>query len=67
MELLPQEKDHPRALEDYFKIKLGELPQPVISRRWRRITFISTSLSRLKKLRINDLFMKALGEKLGLS
>jgi len=69
MELLPQEKDHPRALEDYYKIKLGELkplPQPIISRRLRRITFISTSLSRLKKAEeINDLFMESpLEEKL---
>jgi len=69
IELLPEEKNHPRALEDYYKIKIGELmplAKPVISRRWRRITFIYTSLNRLKKAEeINDLFMESpLEEKL---
>lgn len=62
VELLPEEKNHPRALEDYYKIKIGELmvlPKPVVSRRWRRITFIHTSLGRLEKAEeINDLFME---------
>jgi very-short-patch-repair endonuclease len=63
IELLPGEKNHPRALEDYYKIEISELkslPKPIISRRWRRITFICTSLSRLKKAEeINDLFMES--------
>ncbi|MDP2960787.1 MAG: hypothetical protein Q8N71_05120, partial [candidate division Zixibacteria bacterium] len=63
IELLPEEKNHPRALEDYYKIILGELTplaKPVISQKWRRIIFISTSLNRLKKAQeINDLFMES--------
>ena len=63
IELLPEEKNHPRALEDYYKIILGgltPLDKPVISQKWRRITFISTSLNRLKKAQeINDLFMES--------
>jgi len=62
IELLPEENNHPRALEDYYKIILGELiplDKSVISQKWCRIIFISTSLNRLKKAQeINDLFME---------
>lgn len=49
-ELLPSEAEHPRAQERYYKIEIGplqRLPQPVPSRRLRRITFIPTTLERL--------------------
>ena len=59
-ELLPDEPEHPRAGAEYHKIVLGELqrlPNPIPSRRWRRIVFIPTSLERLLHAEeINDLF-----------
>jgi hypothetical protein len=48
--LLPDETDHPRAQDSYFKIEIGPLQQlarPVISLKLRRITFIPTTLTRL--------------------
>jgi very-short-patch-repair endonuclease len=59
-DLLPQEPDHPRAGAEYYRVEIGDLirlPQPIPSRRWRRIIFIPTSLERLLRAReINDLF-----------
>lgn len=54
VELLPQEALHPRAQEDYYRIRLGELerlPHPIVSRKWRRITFIITTWERLMRAR----------------
>lgn len=54
IELLPQEASHPRAHNDYHKIHLGELkrlPQPIVSEKWRRITFIVTTWERLMRAR----------------
>ena len=53
--LLPEEVNHPRAGDLYFKIEIGpvqELARPIPSRRLRRITFIPTTLSTL--LRANE-------------
>lgn len=59
-ELLPDEPAHPRAGAEYYKVEVGELqrlPNPIPSRRWRRIVFIPTSLERLLHAQeINDLF-----------
>ena len=59
-ELLPDEPDHKRAGEPYYRIDIGELqrlPQPIPSRRWRRIIFIPTTLEKLLNAEeINDLF-----------
>jgi very-short-patch-repair endonuclease len=59
-ELLPEEGDHPRAHEDYYKVEIGELhrlPRPIVSRRGRRIVFIPTTLAKFRQAReINDLF-----------
>jgi very-short-patch-repair endonuclease len=59
-ELLPLEDDHPRADELYYKIEIGELKhleKPIISKRGRRIVFISTTLEKFRKAKeINDLF-----------
>ncbi|MGC8837795.1 MAG: hypothetical protein ACP5UM_05190 [Anaerolineae bacterium] len=59
-ELLPDEADHPRAQDLYYKVEIGplqELPHPIPSRRLRRITFIMTDLERLFTAReINDLW-----------
>ncbi len=61
-ELLPAEADHPRAQARYFRLDIGplwRLPQPIPSRRLRRITFIPTTLARLLSAReINDLWDK---------
>ncbi len=58
-ELLPDEPDHPHAAHVYYKLQLGpllELPHPIPSRRWRRMTFILTTGERLfAAWEINDL------------
>jgi hypothetical protein len=62
-ELIPDEPDHPRADQHYYKITVGALeplPRPVPSRRLRRITFIPTTLARLMQAEeINDLWIKS--------
>lgn len=59
-ELFPDEVNHPRVNENYYKIAIGELQrlhQPIISKRWRRIVFIPTTLEKfLKAEEINDLY-----------
>jgi hypothetical protein len=61
--LIPDEHDHPRAGDLYYKVSLGPLealPRPIPSRRLRRITFISTTLGRLRAAQeINDLWIKS--------
>jgi hypothetical protein len=61
-DLFPDERDHPRAKELYFKIQLGPLQQlerPILSLRWRRITFIHTTWDRfVDASEINDLFVE---------
>jgi hypothetical protein len=45
-ELLPEEPDHPRAGEQYYRVDLGpvhRLARPVPSRRLRRVSFIPTT------------------------
>lgn len=45
-ELLRDERDHPRANEEYYKIQLGPLqtlPQPILAGRWKRLTFLYTT------------------------
>jgi len=52
IQLLPEEADHRRADDLYYKVHLGELrrlPHPVVSRKWRRVTFIVTHWERLEK------------------
>jgi UV DNA damage endonuclease len=59
-ELLPEEADHPRAQDRYYKVEIGplqRLPRPIPSRRLRRVTFIPTTLRRLLSAQeINDLW-----------
>jgi hypothetical protein len=61
-DLLPDEPDHRRAAEPYYKIQLGPLQMrepPVASRRWRRVTFIHTTWDRFQAAEeINDLFVE---------
>jgi very-short-patch-repair endonuclease len=58
--LLPSEPFHKRADELYLRLALGPLrtlPQPIPSRRLRRIVFIPTTLAKLETAtEINDLF-----------
>ncbi|HMO56156.1 MAG TPA: hypothetical protein PKA05_09280 [Roseiflexaceae bacterium] len=49
-ELLPDEAEHPRAAERYYRFELGPLewlPLPLPARRLRRISFIATTVERL--------------------
>ena len=59
-ELVPEEPDHPRADDLYYRVDLGPLdplPHPIPSRKLRRVTFIATTLRRLMSAReINDLW-----------
>jgi len=62
-ELLRTQPGHPRAGEQYFKIQLGpleKLPQPIPSRKWRRLTFLYTTGERLlAATEINDLILQS--------
>jgi hypothetical protein len=59
-ELFPDESAHPRANDLYYLIQLGPLRSkvpPIVSKRWRRITFIQTTWDRFVSAKeINDLF-----------
>ena len=59
-DLFPDEPDHPRADEPYYKLQLGPLMRlelPIYSLRWRRITFIETTWDRFTAAEeINDLY-----------
>ncbi len=60
-DLFPNEPEHPRANEMYYKIQLGPLialEYPIHSLRWRRITFIETTWDRFTAAEeINDLYI----------
>lgn len=60
IELLPEERDHPRAQYEYYRLKIGKLerlPKPIPSCRWRRIVFIPTTVKKLFQAEeINDLY-----------
>ena len=60
--LLPHQPNHPRADDLYYKVQLGPLQQlerPIISLRWRRVTFIHTTWDRfVDATEINDLFVE---------
>jgi hypothetical protein len=61
-DLLPDQPDHPRADDFYYKVQLGplqKLSRPIISLRWRRITFIHTTWDRFQDAQeINDLYIE---------
>jgi hypothetical protein len=53
-ELLPDEQDHPRADERYYRLDIGPLARlevPVPAARLRRITFIHTTFGQLCRAR----------------
>ncbi|NOX63954.1 MAG: hypothetical protein GXP42_18725 [Chloroflexi bacterium] len=61
-ELLPDQSDHPRAGDQYFKLELGELQsleKPILNERQPRLTFIYTTLERLFQARdVADLWLR---------
>jgi hypothetical protein len=61
-ELLKDEADHPRAREEYYKIQIGgleKLRQPIVSEKWKRITFLYTTGEYLLRAKtINDLVVE---------
>jgi len=60
IQLFPEESRHKKAQEDYFQFHLGEikeLPNPIPSKKWRRIVHIPTSREKLFSAQeINDLY-----------
>jgi hypothetical protein len=61
-ELLRDEKDHPRAKEEYYKIQLGgleKLNEPIKTDKWKRLTFLySTGEYLLNAKILNDLVVE---------
>jgi hypothetical protein len=61
-DLLPDEPDHRRADDLYYKVQLGpliQLERPIVSLRWRRISFIHTTWDRfVDASEINDLYIE---------
>jgi very-short-patch-repair endonuclease len=57
--LLPEQADHPRALDWYYRLTLGPLqtrPEPIYSRRRRRLVFIPSVWRKfVNALELNDL------------
>lgn len=57
---LPDEANHPRADDPYFRVRIEKpvpLDHPVVSARGRRIVFIPTTIAKLRAAQeINDLF-----------
>ena len=62
-ELLRDERDHPRAGEEYFKLQLGpleQLPHPILADKWKRLTFLYTTGEYLLKAHtLNDLVVQS--------
>lgn len=60
--LFPDQADHPRANDFYYKVQLGDLhklDRPIISLRWRRVTFVHTTWDRFQDAtELNDLFIE---------
>ncbi|MBK9209901.1 MAG: hypothetical protein IPL71_17065 [Anaerolineales bacterium] len=58
-ELLRDEKDHPRAKEEYYKIQLGgleKLQEPIKTDKWKRLTFLYSTGEYLHNAKtLNDL------------
>ncbi len=68
-ELLREERSHPRANEEYYKLSLGPLqtlPQPIRHGNWRRITFLYTLGSLLRQARTLDDLVVPAEERAGL-
>ncbi len=61
-DLFPDQADHPRAGDFYYRVSLGpleKLEEPIVSLRWRRITFMHTTWDRFMDAReIGDLMVE---------
>lgn len=61
-DLLPDQPDHPRAADQYFKLELGDpqtLDPPITNTRHPRLTFLYTTLDRLQQAAdISDLWLR---------
>lgn len=61
-DLFPDQQDHPRADENYYKVSLGsleKLAQPITSLRYHRIIFLHTTWDRFQDAReVNDLLVQ---------
>jgi very-short-patch-repair endonuclease len=59
-QLFPDQPDDPRSNRKYYQLRLGpiqRLPQPILSRRQRRIVFIPTTWQKfVNAVEINDLY-----------
>ena len=59
-ELFPHEFPNPKSDRMYYRLRLDSferLPQPIVSRRWRRIVFIATTWQKFSiAVEINDLY-----------
>ena len=56
-DLFPDQQDHPRAGQWYYRLQLGPLQHripPIASQRWRRFSFITTSGDRFMSVRTLD-------------
>lgn len=66
--LLRDQPDHPHAREEYYRIQLGPLatlPEPILSREWRRITFFYTTGEYLRLAEsVEDLVVRSEDRKL---
>lgn len=62
IDLFPDQTQNPRANDYYYRVSLGpleELEEPIISLRWRRITFLHTTWDRFVDAReIGDLMVE---------
>jgi len=58
-ELLRDEPNHPHAQQEYYKLQLGplgSLPNPILAEKWRRVTFLYTTVEYLLRAQtVNDL------------
>lgn len=65
LQLFPNQPHHPRAHDFYYKVQLADLqplPRPIVSLRWRRVTFIHTTWDRLQDaVELNDLLLNGDG------
>lgn len=61
-ELIPDERDHPRAADYYYRVDLGalqRLPKPVQAATWRRLAFVHTTLGTLLRAQdVKDLVLE---------
>ena len=62
-ELLREERDHPRANEEYYKVQIGPLiaiNSPILADKWKRITFLYSTGELFNQAQtVNDLVVRS--------